>query len=124
MLCLYCTTAIVDSVTMSDITTISSMIVNPAADRNLPVTIFRPIQRGAGKRGAHVEDVLATPMGGVLIVLVRSQCPLGAFRHRIDWNPAQELQLASRGVVRNSDSLNQRIEIRRVPFDARLDLER
>src|SRR6266550_2791870 len=124
MLCLYCTTAIVDSVTMSDITTISSMIVNPAADRNLPVTIFRPIQRGAIKRGAHVEDVLATPMCGVRIVLVRTQCPLGAFRHRIDWDPAQELQLSSRHVVRNGDPLDERVEIRGVPFAAGLDLQR
>src|SRR5207244_7494104 len=123
MLCLYWTTAIVESVTMSDMTTISSMIVKPAAERNLPVTIFGPIQRGAIKCRADVEDVLSAPMCRIRIILIRAQGPLGPFGHRVDRNTAEEFQLSPGCVVRHGNALNQRLEIGRVTFAACLDLE-
>src|SRR6476620_1161099 len=116
MLCRYCTTAIVDSVTMSVITTINSMIVKPAADRNLPVTIFRSIQCGAVEGGADIENVLPTPVGGIRIVLIGPQGPLRVLRHRINRDTPQKLEFAAGGVVGRRDAVDQRFEIGRVPF--------
>ena len=49
--------------------------------------------------------------------------PIRAVRHRIDRNLAQELQLPAGRVVRRRHALDERLEIRRVAFVARLELE-
>src|SRR5437899_1845696 len=122
-LCWYCTTAIVDNVTISAITTISSMIVNPSADRTLPVTVLRSIKCSPIERRVDVKDILPTPMRGIRIVLIGPEAPVRAFCHRIDRNLPQELQLAPGRVVGRGDTLHQLFEVGRVSFAARLDLE-
>src|SRR5204862_7110113 len=60
-----------------------------------PVFVFRPVQRRAAERRIDVEDVLSAPVRRVRLVLVRPLAPVGALRHRIDRDLAEELQLPS-----------------------------
>src|SRR3989338_10799162 len=107
--------------TMSDITIISSMSVNPEgsdpeARRSivLPVPILRPIECRALVPGVHVEDVLGAPCRGRRRVLIGPQAPLRRARHRVDWDAPQELQLAARRVVGRRDPFDQRLQIGRI----------
>src|SRR5437762_12761546 len=106
----YTASPILASTTMSDITTISSMSVNPRR-ACLPVTVFRSIERGAITLRVDVEHVLPAPRCGVGLVLVRAQSPLVAVDHRVRGDPPQTFQLAAGRVVRGRNTLDQRLEI-------------
>src|SRR4030095_14826702 len=111
--------------TMSDITIISSMSVNPPSlarlaatlrrgRGSLPVTVLRPVPRGAAALRIHVEHVLAAPTRRIRFVLIGPQPPLGIVGNRIDRNAAEEFELAARRVVGDGHSVHQLVEIRRV----------
>src|SRR5258705_2637727 len=108
--------------TISVITIISSMRVNPSnllpdVPRNhLPVTVFGSVERGRAVLRVHVEHVLSAPRRGVRLVLVRPQAPFHAVGHRVDRNPPQVLELPAARVVRHGDALDERLEIRRIAF--------
>src|ERR1051325_7115283 len=105
--------------TISAITTISSMRVNPALLRtrqrptHLPVTIFGPVEPRAVALRVHVKDVLPAPRRRVRLVLIRAQSPLHAVGHRIHGDAPQVLQLRSAGVVGARHPFDQRLEVRR-----------
>src|SRR3954469_18967700 len=120
----YCATAIVDSTTISVITTSNSISVKPREDRSLPITIFRPVERRAVVGREDVKHVLPAPAGRVGFVLVRATPPFVLVRHRIHGHPPQELELAAGGVVLHRDAFHQGFEIRRISFAADLDFER
>src|SRR5215471_3008028 len=116
------------STTISDITTITSMRVNPRAlnriTRNpdrptialLPVSVLCAIQPGALALRKHVEHVLATPRCGVRFVLIRTKTPVGAVGHRVDRNMSQIFELSAGRVVGHRDAIHQHVQIRWVPF--------
>src|ERR1043166_869925 len=77
--------------TMSAITTISSMSVNPLTFElrtfercALPITVLGSIKGGAVALGIHVEHVLAAPRRRVRLVLIRTQPPFVVVRHDSD----------------------------------------
>src|SRR6185503_4113694 len=98
----------------------NSSFVNGA----LPVPVLGAVERSALERGVDVEDVLPAPARRVGLVLVGSHPPFGGVRHRIDRDPAQELELPAGGVVRGADPIHQDLEIRGIAFAADLDVER
>src|SRR3954470_13949637 len=124
--------------TMSDITTISSIIVKPGCrrvaeptrparsrirqlkNRCLPVLVLRAIEGLSIEGRVDVEHVLTTPPCRVRLVLVRSQSPLGTARHRVDRNMPEVLELAPSRVVGRGDAIDQRLQVRRVIFAANL----
>src|SRR6187551_605528 len=116
----YCTIARLARITISASTTISSMIVKP----RLPVLVLRPIEPSSVGSGVHVEHVLPAPGGRVGFVLVRPETPFGGAGHRVDRNSPQETDLAAGDVVGRRHALDQHLEVLRVAFAARLDLER
>src|SRR4029078_7138251 len=107
-------------ITMSDITIISSMSVNPGTrgsgfrTRCLPVTVLRPIQRGTAALRIHVEHVLPAPTRRIRFVLIGPQPPLGVVGHRIARNGAEEFELAAGRVVCDGYSVHELVEIRRI----------
>src|SRR4051812_8941724 len=58
-----------------------------------PLPIEDAVQARALRERVDVEDVLSTPGGGVRRVLVAAEPPLVLAGHRIDGDPAQELEL-------------------------------
>src|SRR5882762_11777399 len=124
--------------TISAITIISSMRVNPSnprtdapADRrtrepanHLPVTIFGSVERGRAALRVHVEHVVSAPRRGVRLVLVGPQAPFHAVGHRVDRNPPQVLELPAARVARRADALDERLEIRRIAFAVGTQLRR
>src|SRR6266508_5786446 len=109
--------------TMSDITTISSMSVNPRR-ACLPVTVLRSIEGGAITLRVDVEHVLSAPRCGVGLVLVRAQSPLAAVGHRVRGDPPQVFQLSAGRVVGGGDAFDQRLEIGRIALTARFYVSR
>src|SRR5215471_5105127 len=101
----------VDNVTMSVITTISSMSVKPAADRYLPVTILRSIESRTLERRADVEDVLPAPMRAIRIVLIGAERPVRILRHRINRNPSEKLELSAGRVVGRRNAIHQLLKV-------------
>src|SRR3979411_268895 len=118
---LYCDIPIVARITMSEITTRSSIIVKPRS-RALPVLIFGSIERLAIEGCVNVEDVLAAPMRRGGLVLIRAHAPLGGARHRIHRHSPEKFQLATGRVVVCGDTLDERLEIRRIAFGAGLEI--
>src|SRR6185503_8265935 len=124
--------------TISAITIISSMRVNPARLRtdapakrrarepthDLPVTVLGAVERSRTALGKHVEHVLPAPRRRVRLVLVRPQAPLHAVGHRVDRNPPQVFELAAGRVVGRRHALDERLEIRRIAFVVGLQLRR
>src|SRR2546423_5453241 len=114
--------------TISAITTINSMSVKPEDVRHrtiaLPVTIFGPVESRAAALRVHVKDVLPAPRRRVRLVLIRTQPPLHAVRHRIDRDAPQVLQLCSAGVVGARHAFDERLEVRRISLVIRLQLGR
>src|SRR5437867_9144325 len=79
---------------MIAITMISSMRVNPFSSRMSPVLVERLAVERLPLRGrVDVIDVLVSPRGGVRIVLIGAHPPVLGLGHRIDRDPAQELDL-------------------------------
>src|SRR3990172_11732374 len=78
------------------ITITISMKVKPEEDSTLPLTVFRSIESHGTRLGEHIVDVLASPDAGVGLVLIGAHSPFGGIGHRVDGNPAQELQLLPR----------------------------
>src|ERR687898_1310428 len=97
------------------------MMVKP---RLLPVPVFRAIECRARRSGIDIEYILSAPARRVGVVLVRAQAPFGGLHHRIDWYPAQVLQLSTGDVIGCRDPLDERFEIGWIALAARLDLER
>src|SRR4051794_31652241 len=95
--------AIVARMPMIAITMISSSRVKPCwpewtfGRRRLisfsPLPVGNAVQAHAPRQGVDVVDVLAPPGGRIEGVLVAAQPPFALAGHRIDRNPAQELQL-------------------------------
>src|SRR5262245_39407222 len=118
--------------TISDITTISSIRVNPTADATLalpfftilPILVFSSVEGGAVERRVDVEHVLPAPACRVRFVLIRPLSPVVLLRHWIDRDAPQELQLAAGRVVLHRHAVHQLLEVGRITFAARLDLER
>src|SRR4051794_36086068 len=102
---------IVDRMMISVSTISSSMSVKPsdsAIDRfTLPVPVLRAVEGLAVEGRVDVEHVLPAPPRRIGLVLVGSPAPLGAARHRIGRDAAQELQLAAGRVVGGGDALDQ-----------------
>src|SRR5580704_1146245 len=98
------------------ITIIISSNVNPEPRpalsllANLPILIFRAVQRRTHRLRINVKHVLLAPRVGIWIILHRAQPPLGVAGHRIDWNLAQETNLLPLHVY----AFDWRIEIRRI----------
>src|SRR3954471_709743 len=120
------TVASAASTVMIAITMTSSMSVQPPRPRRarLPVDILRAVEGGTVAPGVDVVNVLAAPAGGIRIVLIGAHAPLLCVRHRVHRDAAQELQLPSAGVAVGPDALDQDLELRRIPFRARLQLGR
>src|SRR5215471_20712739 len=93
--------AIAARMPMMVMTTRSSSSVNPRARRFLlglpitshhsPIFIERAVDRLQRREAVDVVDVLASPGGGVGLVLKRAQTPLGLLGHRIDRYPSKKL---------------------------------
>src|SRR5216117_3465936 len=125
MLVLYCVMPIDARTTISVRTTSSSMSVKPrSVQRRLPGFVLGAIECCSIEGRVHVKDVLAAPSRGVGLVLIGAQAPLGAARHRIDGNAAQELELASRRIVRRRHAVDERLQIGRIVLAPDLDVER
>src|SRR5258708_13598258 len=122
---LYCTSPIAARIEISEITIKSSTRVNPfsRANADLPVSVFRAIERLACRFGVHVEHIAASPGRGVRLVPVGSHAPLARMRHRIDGDTAQELELDPRRVVVLRDPFHQRLEARWIALGARFAVE-
>lgn len=60
-----------------------------------PIGIFRSIHSRSRGLGIDVEDVFAAPGCGVGVVLDSAQSPIGFFRHGVDGDTAEELNLLS-----------------------------
>src|SRR5678816_955047 len=123
MLLVYTARPMLARITMSDITIINSMSVNPGireprnllrGANHLPVMVFGPIEPGALALRVHVEHVLAAPTRRIRLVLIGAQTPLVVVGHRVERNAPKEFELAAGRVVGNRDSLDERIEIRRI----------
>src|SRR5882762_409841 len=122
--------------TISAITIISSMRVNPSnprtdapADRrtrepanHLPVTIFGSVERGRAALRVHVEHVVSAPRRGVRLVLVRPEAPFHAVGHRVDRNPPQVLELPAARVARVLELVDRRPDLAQVAAELRFAL--
>src|ERR1043165_5528587 len=52
----------------------------------LPVLVLRSVERCSIECGEHVEHVLAAPVRGVWLVLIRAHSPVGPMRPRVGGN--------------------------------------
>src|SRR3954454_23706939 len=94
--------AIVARMPMMAITMISSSSVNPLCRFrgrfmgrliSSPFPVRDAVQARALRERVDVVDVLAAPGGGIPRVLIAAEAPLVLAGHRIDRDPAQELEL-------------------------------
>src|SRR5881396_558755 len=109
-----CTTAMPAMMPMIATTIRSSMRVNPLSSRISPVLVVRLAVQGLPlRRGVHVVDVLVSPGGRIRLVLERPEPPVLRGGHRVDRDPAQELDLLPQR-SRLLDPVHERVEIGRV----------
>src|SRR5438034_10577808 len=116
----YCARPIDASTTIIVSTTSSSMSVNPLS----PVFVLRAIECRPSERRIHVEHVLTAPPGGIRLVLIGPQAPLGAVKHRVERHPSQELELPAGGVVRRGHAVHELLQVRRIILAAGFQIER